>query len=260
MVFGVDVGNVGAMFASVGGGLWTIAKVFFGLGIVGLLGWFVWDYFSYNRKVIVRKIVGGRSKIYEDMAKKTTDDDGVSYWKLRKVKVGNSKKIDTPPDEAIDINHKGREMAECWITENGNVIWATDNFDPEQHLKVGEAGKATKGKKNNSFQPVSTSQRASLARQLEKAKKYNANNFLERYGAIITNGLIMIVIFGMFLMFFGKAVEPSIEMGKVVNSQLQSQKEIVETQKELKQDIEVIRQNMEEENQGEPVQQQGGGG
>jgi uncharacterized membrane protein len=268
----VQGGNIADVAGAVTGGLGGFTGIFSGVSawlpyiaigavVIGIAYWVI-NRSTYNKKVVLRKLLGGRVKTYTDMAKRVTDKDGVPYWKLYKHNINGQKLIDIPPDEVKDVTSDGNDWAECYVTESGQIIWKKDNFDLEAYMrknkyrtKKEEQEAEEKGEVTTGFKPVSTTQRASYAHQIENAKKYNSNFFKDNAGLLIGGGTILIM-FAIFILFFGNITEPSIQMQEKINEGKQIDQRTLEIIQQIEEDVSTI---STEENQGTPANQTNGG-
>jgi hypothetical protein len=92
-----------------------------------------------------------------------------------------------------------------------------------------------------SYRPVTTTQRASYAYQDDQAKSYMKIDFLKQNMPLIIGGIFIILVLAIFMMFFGKVVEPvidaqsySIEYEKLKLEELQVMQQILTGVQEIK--------------------------
>lgn len=209
------------------------------LVIIGL--WFYFDK-QYNKKVVLFKIVGDGFRLITDRAKLIKDSNGVPFWKLKTLKV----KADVPNDNCM-VASKGGETAFGYITSTGQITWAAPEYHPDKLMrKVHEKGETSLDAEEvkhydflKTFRPITTTQRASLAYQIEQAKLEVKLNW-QQHLPLIISGVVLLLVMVVFMMFFGKVMEPIISAAEVVNSGKQVDLEIVETLERINQRLQVL--------------------
>lgn len=141
---------------------------------------------------------------------------GVTYW--RNVWWQKKFSCEKPPKEAIDLNKKGRQHAECyWISDN-EYAWIRDGGIKVEKVWKDKEGKTvdegTEGSKPvmmikksdggivDTFEPFTKTQRADMLHQYRKAELFNKNKWtpekIMAFSALIILGGIIIIalIFG----------------------------------------------------------------
>lgn len=180
--------------------------VLIGLFFVGVLAVFL--YFNkYNKRVIIRKRINGKNKIFYDKARRV-DKEGVLWWRLMRGK----KLIPIPPDKAIEVDKKGKDFCEFYLLESGEYIPLLDKNDSI-----------------NEVQPFTSNQRQLLQGQFTKANLERGFKFTD-YLSTLTYIAALVIIVISLLVFYGDIAKPVLEMGdKVVsmqNKQIEFQKEM----------------------------------
>lgn len=177
-----------------------------GLVFAGMIGLFLFMS-KYNKRVVIRKKINGKNKIFYDKARKI-EKDGIIWWKLFKAK----KMIEVPPNEAVEVDGKGRDFIELYELETGEFIPMVDN-----HNKI------------NAIEPFTTNQRQLLQGQYIKATLERGFKFTDFLGAITyVAGLVILVI--SLLVFYGDIAKPVLEMGDkqaaIADKQIEFQKQM----------------------------------
>jgi len=158
----VDYVGIGLQTATV------LMWIFIGLMVCGLM-FFVWYIMSFKNTLIVRDLVNNRKIIRKYKWKEHKDKKG-TVWLITPFK---KIKKSSPPEEAVDINNKGKKFVEAWrSSEDPNtLIWIEDNF------KYSEEKKKLKAK---GFEPLTTLERELLIEELVKAKDYEGTDVLNK--------------------------------------------------------------------------------
>lgn len=175
--------------------MWLIVLV----GFMGIIAWLIYM-MTFKVRVRIRSIVNGRTMIYDVKAKPIRENDGRIYWKLQR-KVLKYNKMPSPPDDAIDIDKKGRKVFEVYLTEDGSFIPIKDNFNLERY----KAG-------HDSFQPFTTQQRALLINEFKESDAYKRKKIGDLMVAAAPY-IAIVLILAIFMLFFGEVVQPTISLG-----------------------------------------------
>lgn len=227
----VDVGlnvDVAGLATGVMGGLatvilWLIALIAIS-AIIGLLIYLM----SFKHRVRIRKIVKGRTIIIEDKAKEVRGKDGEYWWKFLKTKI----KVTSPPDEAIDIGKKGKLMTEGYWIKDGRFIWRTDILKEEEII---EAADSVKG----DHKLFTSEERALYAKELKDSEAYKKKKISDLLVAAAPY-IAIIMIFALFLIFFGEVISPMQELGGHVQASLETQRETMVIVRDILQNRETM--------------------
>ena len=247
---GQSLSGIYSFLADIGRALPYI-MIFVAMVAIGL-----WWYFDkqYNKKVVLFKIVGDGFRLITDRAKLIKDANGVPFWRIKNLKV----KVDVPNDNCM-IASKGGETAFGYITSTGQITWCAPEYHPDKLMrKIHEQGEASLNSEEvkhyeflRTFRPITTTQRASLAYQIEQAKLEVKVNW-QQHLPLIISGVVLLLVLVVFMMFFGKVMEPIIAAADVVNSGKNVDLKIVETLERIEQRMQVLDGNVPE-NQGTNV-------
>ena len=190
--------------------LWLLLVVLI-LAIAGL-GWYL---STFKHKVRVRKIVKGRTITIDDKARETKDKDGAIWWVFLKTKI----KTLSPPDEAVDISKRGKLITEGYLIKDGRFIWRVDT------LKEDEIIKATDSVRGD-HKLFTSEERALYAKEIRDSEKYKKKSISDLLVAAAPY-IAIIMIFALFLIFFGEVVAPSKELGEMIKGTVSDQRETV---------------------------------
>jgi len=184
----------------------------------------IWYVLSFKIKVTIREIVDENSNkvIMYDRAKVWVDKKGNKWYKFLKLK----RKEPMPPSSAIKITHKGKKQVEYYLTEDGVLIPIVDSFDYEKYKeenqeKIQEYIKSAKDAKTkipfakDIFQPFTTNQRALMINELDASDEYKKKSLRDLIAQAIPY-IALVMIITVFLIFFGEAVNPIMEVGDKV--------------------------------------------
>lgn len=178
--------------------LWLLLLV-----LIGSVLAFLIYFFSFKHKVRVRKVMkNGHAQILEDVARKTKDEDGSVWWKLRKTRL----KVKEPPFEALETNNRGKIFAEGYLLEEGRFVWRNNDFDVSTFKEMD--AEYVKG----GYDAFTGEERALLANEVEKSAQYKKRKISDLVAAAMPY-LAVILILTIFMIFFDSAISPAIEMG-----------------------------------------------
>lgn len=187
----------------------------FGLGAV----YFIIQQRAYNKVVLVRTIIdGNKGSPFFDVAKRVEDNDG-AFWRFKKLKLV----LEAPPEECIEVNKKGKEFAQMFITQQNQPIWVRPHL-PEKQMK--ETG----------FKYIDSSSRQAYVFQHKKSREHGVGGvgkFLEKYGGIMAVGSVMVVILGIFMFFFGDTLVPIQNLSDSLVSASESNREVAEILRDI---------------------------
>ena len=190
----------------------SVLYVLFGLVAVGGGVWFVWTQKQYKVRFIIRKVTGDRTLVFMDWARIIRKKGLATKWKLKKRKDF----VPVPPREAIDVSTKGKLVVECYYTEDGEYVYIADKINSEK----GGIG---------SLYPVKNTDKEFYQTQCEEGmKKYQAKTMSEILLQLAPM-MILVIIFTLFLVFFDKTVQPSIEFAKQLSSSSEALRLALET-------------------------------
>jgi hypothetical protein len=194
----------------------------------------------------------------------------VAYWKLSGEKDKERKILDLPPEECIEIDHKGRKYAECYRFESGEIVWIRDDFKASKSIPIYDIedmpidikkiydnekdiskqkeiydnwrkNKIKNWIKDNKiiapYQPVTTNQRMTYFANIKKAEQRKGFDWKEKIVPIVAiSGLVMMVL-GLMI-FWGEIAAPALQAGKISESMQKTNQQMQETQKEM---LEIMR-------------------
>ena len=208
--------------------------------ILGLGGFYVWMESKFRHKVIMKDVVGGRVIIRIFKAMEFTDKDKSSWWKLSGEKNKEKKLIPVPPEEVIDIDHKGKKIVQGYRFETGEIVFIRDDWSIEEPPKFEELPKElldkieeekdttkkkeileeykkleiAKWKKNNKvitpFQPVTSNQRMGYFNNIKKAESRKGFDWKEKIVPITAFASLTIIIIGLMVMY-GEIAAPVLD-------------------------------------------------
>lgn len=227
----MDIGSVtGGMAKSIGGVIGSIGQAIpyvFALAAMGGIGFWIWWEMQFNKRVNIYKMVGTSFRLISDKARLTKDANRVGFWHLRNIGV----KVDIPPSECLIYSKKG-EVAEGYMNSTGDIIWIKHAFTPDLILKKLEKIKEAKARGETvdnldahdaavaefvkSMRPVTTTQRASYAYQDDQARSYKKEDWIKANMPIIIGGIFIVLTLAIFMMFYGKVIEPTTAAQAVV--------------------------------------------
>jgi len=171
----------------------------------------MYQFFAFNKTVIVRKVANGRKMIFYDKAKLVKGKDGVLKYRFQKLKIF----APLPPTEAIELTKKGKEFLECYLLETGEVTWITDANE-----KIGV------------LEPFTTNQRQMLEHEFYKAHLEKGKSWTEQLGMIVYVGALVILVIAM-MVFYGDMGKPLLEMGDKLQGFQEGQNKMIEKQIEM---------------------------
>lgn len=220
--------DVAGMANSALGGLATVILWLLILVGVGVIIGLVFYLMAYKHKVRIRKIVKGRTIIIDDKAKEVKGKDGDIWWKFLKTKI----KTQTPPDEAVDIGKKGKLVTEGYLIKDGRFIWRTDTLKEEDILNEAKSV-------DGDVKLFTSEERALYAKELKDSEAYKKKNISELLVAAAPY-IAIIMIFALFLIFFGEVISPMQELGSHVKSSLETQRETMSIVRDILQNKETM--------------------
>lgn len=224
-------------------------------------GFFLYLILSFKHKVRIKELVKGRKIVKDFRARSFTDKEGISWWKLSGEKDKSKRLIPLPPEEAIELNHKGKKVAECYRTEYGEIIWIAEGgdvgdipdeifLDPPTEIvnqkdltikkqmldQWKKRKKAEYIKDHNLITPyhsINTKQRMIYFNNIRKAEARKGFNWKEQIiPAVSIGALVMIIIAGM--VFWGDLAQPALNANSQAAEIRKTDLQILEIIKELK--------------------------
>lgn len=233
MEIGAVTSGIGKTVGGVVGSIGQALPYVFALAIMAAIGFWIWWEMQFNKRVNIYKMVGASFRLISDKARLVKDKNRVGFWHLRNIGV----KVDIPPSECLIYSKKG-EVAEGYMNSTGDIIWIKHAYTPDIIMKKLEkitAAKAEAEKKGEkatveeldahdkavaefikSMRPVTTTQRASYAYQDDQARSYKKEDWFKANMPIILGGIFVILTLAVFMMFYGKVIQPTTDAQKVV--------------------------------------------
>lgn len=232
----VDIGlptfNVGEVASSAGSALVNVLLWLLIIFLIVAVLFGIFYFMSFKHRVRVKKSVRGRVIVIDDKARVLKNGE----WLLLRTKI----KVCAPPDEAIDINKKGKYICEGVLLEDNRFVWRIDEFDAEK-FKGQEEKDLISFKSNNRH--FSSSERSALAQEVVEAQQYRKKKLLDILGAVAPY-LAIIIIFVLFLVFFDNVVTPAVELGKSIQASHQLQLETMKIMQNILQNKEDMMLNI----------------
>lgn len=235
---------------------------------------------SFKCRLRVREVINNRKIIRDYRAKEYYDKQGVNYWKLSGEKNKTLKSIPAPPEEAVELDKKGRKIAEVFRTQSGDIIWLVDDNKikeippnlfsdvPEQIMSIEDTEKKKeaiskwkklvldKWKKDNgvinAFQPLTTKQRVIYLNNLKKAEQRKGFDWKAQMIPMFSIGAMALIIIAMFI-FWGDIAAPTLEANQQFIQAQKLHNENLEILREIKTGQQVIGDRITDlENKGVP--------
>lgn len=212
---------------------------------------------KFKHKVRIKEVVNGRKIIFDDRAREV-QIDGINFWQLLKKKTN----IPIPPAEAIEINHMGKKCVEVYKTETGDYIFAADRAEikkiPDNILAYKDTKKREaavekwrdENKVIDTFHPLTTQQRAILVGQVRKAQEKKTKKWQD-YIMPIAGITALVVLVIALMVFYEDMGKPLLSMADRQNSFEQIRLEELNIIKEIKYDIQIIREEVSKEKKPE---------
>jgi len=244
------------------------------LAFVGVIIFVLW-FMKFNKKIIIRKVINGRVIIKEDKARLYKDKLGVKWWQLWNEKDKSLKNLELPPADAIEINSKGKEFIEVYLTESGHYVFIKDMvrvaeippniFDKvpqevtEEENVILRESKLEEWKKNKidswkesigvveAFLPFTSQQRVLLVNNIAAAEKRKGKNFMENLPAMVAIGGAVILAVCL-MVFWADIAAPVLEARQMGIQEAQIQTENLNLIKEINNNIQTIGSNNQEIN------------
>lgn len=184
---------------------WTLIIVFGLAFIVGMVFLVLW-YKKYNKLVVVRKMVNGGVKIFNDKCRYLKDKEGVEWYKFLSLR----KKVKIPSSECIDSTTMGLDHLECFLYPTGEIKWAKTKISDVENI----------------IDPFTTEDRQTLQYQFWKSHLEGGINWKDLIIPIF--GILALVVITVSLMIFYKDMgEPLLQMGDKLAGFQQQQTEMM---------------------------------
>lgn len=206
-----------------------MALIVIGLGVVGAIIFFVVRMAQFKHKIRLRVMTSDRCIIEDDKARELKDKSGVLWWKLRKTRL----KVPMPPAEVIDVDRKGKMVAEAYLFEGDNIVWVDDTL--ERVIDSTKIKRKNKCFMIEGFEPFTTQQRALLVNEFTQADAYKKKGLSDLLAQAVPY-IALVMIISVFLLFFGEAVQPVMEVGEQQAALQEKNVELIEAVKDIVQD------------------------
>lgn len=167
---------------------------------------------------VIRYVRGNRDHIQLTKAKIVKTEYGEA-WKLKY----KGKLVPVPPDDAIDIDNKGRLHVEAFFSESGAITY----------IKTAD----------RKLIPIHTSlvaQKMLYAAEVKKAQE-RGTTFLQKYGGVIVVGGIVIVLFAVVFIFWSDIINPAMQFQSMQMEFIETVNEILEKQQALLEGKQVVK-------------------
>lgn len=233
--------------------------------LIGLILFLVMNYFSFGISFRIKEIINGRKVIKYTKCKIKKNKDGSVVLKLRSWNPFDKFELPCPPDEAIEIDIKGRRIIEAYQTSTNEYIYLKDNSklveipkeildNPDPYDKYKKT-KEWKEKNNviSAYEPITANQRMFFIGQIRKAHEKKQKTIMDLIRDIAPL-MALIIIVVCFMLFFGKAVQPMIDVGGQMVALQEKNIEYVKEVRMLKQDVQQIKAEIIKQNEQNPVE------
>jgi len=252
--------------------------------IIGIAGtfWFILEK-KYKHRAREKTLIKGRKIVRDFRACEFLDKQGVRWWKLAGSMPKDHKKIPVPPEEAIELNNKGKMVIEFYRMPGGEILFSKEAGDisgfPEETIaenrwpktikeledgsdekaaaiKEWEDNKKAEWIKDNNIvsakHPITTNQRLVYLMNLKEAE--SRRNKKDTFTAMIqlgSLGIIAMVVVSLMI-FWGDIAAPATAANGVAAQQATTLKETAQILKDLKQNIQTIDSKLDSMEQGQP--------
>lgn len=214
----IGFGNIGGFAQGAASGAFQALQVVFILGIIGFGAYVVLNERRFKIKAVIGRVLNNGKRVwYVDRAKVVRSKRQGTRWKFKK----NGMK-DPAPEEVQEITGSGKILLFGAEDSNGSVVWHDPNIT-KANLDAQD------------YRPVTNNDKRALRYEMAMAQGYT-ENMLTKFGLPIAYGFVMVMIIAVFLLFYGKAIEPINEAAKTTGSNLVDmknlEKEIVDIKRE----------------------------
>lgn len=226
----------------------TYTIVWIVLGMVAIGGLFLYISFigQFKHKIRIKDIAGGRKIIFDDKFREVKKKTGEVHWHLYK----RNERCPIAPSQAIELDTRGRKVVEAYRIGTGEYIFAVDKCsnEIEEIMNLTEErerqNKLSKWKKENkvidAYQPVSTNQRVMLINQIKMAQSRKTKRWQDFIMPVVGIGACVILIISLMI-FWGDLAKPILSMGERQAEWQKQQVKMLELQKEIQQDVQIIK-------------------
>jgi len=223
------------------------AVIFIVIFFVGLMIFVILYKNSFKHKIRIKDVINTNKIINDDNFKEFKEKDGTTWYKLFRSRI----KIPIAPPEAIETDSKGRKVVEAYRLGLDEFIYIKDkNMSiPKELLEI----KDTKERKEkiekflkdnpntiNTMEALTTQDRVLLVAQLKKAEEKKSKKWQD-YLLPITGIAALVIMVVALMIFWGDMAKPILDLESIRSAQLTTQKETLELIKEIKNDIQVIK-------------------
>ena len=203
-----------------------IILIFLILGLIGIVIYIIIDNKQYKHLVEIRELSKGRKLLYHDKAKEYRGADGGNFWKLKKEKDSVKRYLSVPPDEAIELNSKGKKCVTIYRDDTGSYLYQVDNtssLGSEQEI-----------------QPLKTSHRITMIDNFKKANERNPMSFLKQHGLALGFGLLVVILIIGILSFWGEIGKPLVSIYKEKNAYADTMLQVLEKIDDMNRNVQRI--------------------
>lgn len=228
---------------------WVLVFII-GIALICVVAFIVWTIKSHKHKLIVKEVIKGRKIVTERKFRDYLDKEGINWYKLvRKLPTGQTLVYPAPP-EAVEMTNKGNKFVECYLLEDGSVIWGQDIAEaiPKELTDIQDKKeriqKIKEYAKNKSlivsYQPLTQKQKMIAFKEFERARLRKGSVWKEVALPIASMGFLFLTIASL-LLFAGEYFTPVLEMGDKLNANAEIQQETIKLLTELKTDVQTIK-------------------
>lgn len=173
---------------------WYIILALMLIIIIVMVVLIIVDRRKYKHRIEIRELVQGRKRIKHDLARDFTDSDGGNFWRLKGEKDRVKKFLEVPPEEAIEIDYKGRKCVTLYRDETGSYLYLVDK-------------RKTLGS-DSEIEPLKTSHRIGMMDNFKKARARGGLSWWKENGMAIANLTVIVVLLIAIFVFWGDLYEP----------------------------------------------------
>ena len=207
----------------------TLLYILLFIIVIGIVAYWIHLERSFKYRAIIKDIVHGRKIVNIHKASHYVDNDKVTWWKLAGEKDKNRRLLPLPPEDAIELDKKGRKVAQCLRTETDEIIWQKENTDLHISEKEVKAGEALEG-----YEPFTTKQRIITMNLIRKAEsrrnKKDLMTAMIQLGSLAVLG--MVIVAGM--VFWGDLAQPALNANNQAAAGQANQIQILEIMRDIK--------------------------
>lgn len=213
--------------------------------------------FSFKHHIRIKEVVNGRKIIHDDKFKIKVDPDGTAWFRLKKFRA----LIPQAPEEAIELDSKGRKVVEAYKLSSGEYIYAKDISEPlpedidsitDQEKREKRIKEWTKSRTAvDAYQPLTTKQRVILISQIKKAQGRRKKSWKEQLPMLVGLGALVILVVSLMI-FYGDIAKPTLIMADKVLESKKIDTEQLEILGEIKNDIQQIHEEKSIKKTGRP--------